>query len=317
MGHLGLAAATPTTRREGFRIVRLEGKIAVITGANGEFGKAIVPSFAAEGCDVACVDWTEEDAEAAAERVRAAGRRALALPVDVRNKGVVQAMVQRVSAEFGRIDILVNTTAVAHNQEFLGFKEEDFDDSLARGVKSYFLTCQAAAQEMAKQRRGRIINLSSIVGRLGPGQAASWSADRGAVDGLTRALAHALGYYGITVNAVARGNTQRPPYSVGVLERLRRLPLGRTELAEDMAEPSHLPGLGWRGLRHRPHPLRGRRLHGSRGHGRPLPARVGPLHATTVVRYPSRRRVHCLAQGFRLLRPVTLCPAAKPVLKCK
>jgi NAD(P)-dependent dehydrogenase (short-subunit alcohol dehydrogenase family) len=125
----------------------------------------------------------------------------------------------------------------SHNQEFLNFKEEDFDDSLSRGVKSYFLTCQAAARQMVKQRYGKIINLSSIVGVLGPGQAASWTADRGAVNGLTRAAAHALGFYGINVNAVARGNTARKPYSAGVLERVRRLPLGRTETAEDMVEP--------------------------------------------------------------------------------
>ncbi len=218
--------------------MRLKGKIAIITGANGEFGQAIVPGFTAEGCDVACVDWTKEGADAAAEKVRSAGQRALALADDVRDKAQVERMVQRVVAEFGRIDILVNTTAAGHNQEFLNFKEEDFDDALARGVKSYFLTGQAVAQEMVKRSYGKIINLSSIVGRLGPGQAAAWSADRGAVDGLTRSMAHALGFYGINVNGVARGNTQRPPYSVGVLERLRRLPLGRTEYPEDMVEPS-------------------------------------------------------------------------------
>ena len=218
--------------------MRLEGKIAIITGANGEFGKAITPGFAAEGCDVACVDWTQEDAGAAAAAVREKGRRALALAVDVRVSAEVDQMVKTVVAEFGRIDILVNTTAAGHNQEFLNFKEEDFDDALARGVKSYFLTGKAVANQMVEQRSGKIINLSSIVGKLGPGQAAAWSADRGSVDGLTRAMAHALGYYGINVNGVARGNTAKPPFSAGVIERLRRLPLGRTEAAEDMVEPS-------------------------------------------------------------------------------
>jgi 3-oxoacyl-[acyl-carrier protein] reductase len=218
--------------------MRLEGKIAIITGANGEFGKAITPGFAAEGCDVACVDWTQEDADVAAAAVREKGRRALALAVDVRVSADVDQMVKTVVAEFGRVDILVNTTAVPHNQEFLNFKEEDFDDTLARGVKSYFLTGKAVANQMVEQRSGKIINLSSIVGKLGPGQAAAWSADRGSVDGLTRAMAHALGYYGINVNGVARGNTAKPPFSVGVIERLRRLPLGRTETAEDMVEPS-------------------------------------------------------------------------------
>ena len=217
--------------------MKLAGKIAIVAGCNGEFGSAIVPGFAAEGCDVVCVDYQQADANAAADKVRQKGRRALALAVDLREPAQVDAMVQRVCAEFGRIDILVNTTMASHNQEFLNFKEEDFDDSLNRGAKSYFLTCQAVSRQMIKQRAGKIVNLSSIVGVLGPGQAASWTADRGAVNGLTRAAAHALGFYGINVNGLARGNTARKPYNAGVLERLRRLPLGRTETPEDMVEP--------------------------------------------------------------------------------
>jgi NAD(P)-dependent dehydrogenase (short-subunit alcohol dehydrogenase family) len=217
--------------------MKLEKKIAIVTGCNGEFGSAIVPGFAAEGCDVACVDFKQPDADVAADKVRQRGRRALALAVDLRKRAEVEAMVAQVVDAFGRIDILVNTTMASHNQEFFNFSEEDFDDSLSRGVKSYFLSCQVAARQMVKQRYGKIINLSSIVGMLGPGQAASWATDRGAVNGLTRAAAHALGFYGINVNAVARGNTARKPYSPGVLERVRRLPLGRTEAAEDMVEP--------------------------------------------------------------------------------
>jgi NAD(P)-dependent dehydrogenase (short-subunit alcohol dehydrogenase family) len=215
----------------------LQGKIAIITGCNGEFGAAIVPGFAAAGCDIACVDFKQSDADAAAEQVRQKSRRALAIAIDLRRRAEIDAMMQQVIDAFGRIDILVNTSMASHNQEFLNFKEEDFDDSLNRGVKSYFLCCQAVARQMVKQRYGKIINLSSIVGVLGPGQAASWTADRGAVNGLTRAAAHALGFYGINVNGVARGNTARKPWSAGVIERVRRLPLGRTETPEDMVEP--------------------------------------------------------------------------------
>lgn len=217
--------------------MKLAGKIAIVTGCNGEFGAAIVPGFAAEGCDVACIDYQQSDADSAAARVRQKGRRALPIALDLRDPAAVGAMVERVIAEFGRVDILVNTTMASHNQEFLNCKEEDFDDSFNRGVKSYFLTCQAVARQMIKQRAGRIVNLSSIVGVLGPGQAASWTGDRGGVNGLTRSAAHALGFYGITVNGLARGNTARKPYSAGVLERLRRLPLQRTETPEDMVEP--------------------------------------------------------------------------------
>ena len=219
--------------------MKLEGKIAIVTGCNGEFGSAIVPGFAAEGCDVACVDFKQGDADAcggksAAKRPARSG----ASPSICASAPKSKRMVKQVIDSFGRIDILVNTTMASHNQEFLNFKEEDFDDSLSRGVKSYFLTCQAVAREMVKQRYGKIINLSSIVGVLGPGQAASWTADRGAVNGLTRAAAHALGFYGINVNAVARGNTARKPYNAGVLERVRRLPLGRTETPRTWSSPA-------------------------------------------------------------------------------
>jgi NAD(P)-dependent dehydrogenase (short-subunit alcohol dehydrogenase family) len=135
--------------------MQLEGKIAIVTGCNGEFGSAIVPGFAAEGCDVVCVDFKQADADVAAERVRQSGRRTLAIAIDLRKRAEIDAMIEQVIAAFGRIDILVNTTMASHNQEFLNFKEEDFDDSLSRGVKSYFLTCQAAARQMVKQRYGK------------------------------------------------------------------------------------------------------------------------------------------------------------------
>ena len=98
--------------------MRLEGKIAIITGCNGEFGSAIVPGFAGEGCNVACVDFTQSDADKAAEKVRQKGRRALAIAIDLRKRGEIEAMIGQVIDGFGRIDILVNTTMASHNQEF-------------------------------------------------------------------------------------------------------------------------------------------------------------------------------------------------------
>ena len=246
--------------------MKLEGKIAIVTGCNGEFGSAIVPGFAAEGCDIACVDFKQSDADTAAEKVRQRGRRALAIAIDLRKRGEIEAMVKQVVDAFGRIDILVNTTMASHNQEFLNFKEEDFDDSLSRGVKSYFLTCQAAARQMVKQRYGKIINLSSIVGVLGPGQAASWTADRGAVNGLTRAAAHALGFYGINVNAVARGNTARKPYNPGVHRARPPTAAGPNRDAGRHGRALRLPRFRRRQLCNRNHSLRRWRLHRRRRH---------------------------------------------------
>ena len=114
--------------------MKLDGKIAIVTGCNGEFGSAIVPGFAAEGCAVACVDFKQTDADAAAEKVRQKGRRALSIAIDLRKRDEIEAMAAQVVDAFGRIDILVNTTMASHNQEFLNFEEEDFYDSLSRGV---------------------------------------------------------------------------------------------------------------------------------------------------------------------------------------
>src|SRR6478672_1368068 len=118
--------------------MKLAGKLAIVTGCNGEFGSAIVPGFAAEGCDVACVDFTQGDADAAAEKVRQKGGRGLAIAIDLRRRDDVERMIKQVVDSFGRIDILVNCTMASHNQEFLNFKEEDFDDSLTRGSKVIF-----------------------------------------------------------------------------------------------------------------------------------------------------------------------------------
>ena len=256
--------------------MKLQGKIAIVTGCNGEFGSAIVPGFAAEGCDIACVDFKQSDADLAAEKVRQKGRRALAIAIDLRKRSEIESMVKQVIDGFGRIDILVNTTMASHNQEFLNFKEEDFDDSLSRGVKSYFLTSQAAARQMVKQRYGKIINLSSIVGVLGPGQAASWTADRGAVNGLTRAAAHALGFYGINVNAVARGNTARKALQPRRSRARPAVAAGSNRDAGRYGRALRLPCFRRRQLYYRNDPLCRWRLHRRRRHRRPLSTGVGP-----------------------------------------
>ena len=215
--------------------MRLAGKVALVTGVGGRFGRVIAQGFAAEGADLVAVDERGAAAEETAAAARALGRRALALEVDATNKAAVEAMVRAAVAEFGRIDVLMNTTGESHNQEFLNFREEDFDRCLAIGLKAYFLTAQAVARQMAEQRAGRIINFSSIVGRIGSGESVSWSAARGGVDAMTRAMAQAMGAYGVTVNALAHGPNAMFDYlSVESQERQRRIPFGRLGQPEDL-----------------------------------------------------------------------------------
>ena len=219
--------------------MRLENKIAIVTGAGSRNGEAVALGFAREGADLVAVDEDGAKAEAVAKGARDAGRRAIGLQVDVTNKAEVVAMVERTVAEFGRIDILANMTGTAHNQAFLTFNEADFDHAIAVGLKAFFLTCQAVGKQMAEQGSGKIINLTSIVGRLGSGEAVAWCTTRSGVDAMTRALGQALGYYGVNVNALAHGGVEEAPYGEAeAAERRRRLPLGRMGHADDLVGPA-------------------------------------------------------------------------------
>ena len=219
--------------------MRLENNIAIVTGTSGLNGHAIALGYANEGADLVAVDEDKQKAEEVAAEARAAGRKALALGVDVTNKSEVEGMVAAAVDEFGRIDILVNATGAAHNQAFLTFDEGDFDHCLDVGLKAYFLTCQAVGRQMAEQGSGRIINLSSIVGRLGSGEAAGWCATRAGVDAMTRAIAQGLGYYGINVNALVHGGMETFAYGVEeAAERRRRIPFGRLGKPQDLVGPA-------------------------------------------------------------------------------
>jgi len=219
--------------------MRLEDKVAIVTGVGGRNGETIALGYAKEGANVVAVDEDRAKAEAVAKQARDLGRRALGLQVDVTKKAQVADMVQRAVAEFGRIDILVNATGVSHNQAFLTFSEADFDHCLDVGLKAFFLTSQAVGKQMATQASGKIINLTSIVGRLGSGEAVGWCTTRSGVDAMTRALGQALGYYGVNVNALAHGGTEETPYGKEeAAERRRRIPLGRMGHAEDLVGPA-------------------------------------------------------------------------------
>lgn len=216
--------------------MRLEDKIAIVTGVGARIGPVVALGYAREGAHIVAVDEEAAKAETVAQQVRALGRKALPLQVDVTKKAQVEKMVERAVSEFGRIDVLFNGTGVSHNQAFLTFKEEDFDHALAVGLKAFFLTCQAVGRQMAKQGGGKIINLSSIVGRLGSGEAVAWCTTRSGVDSMTRALGQALGYHGVHVNCLVHGGMEDIPYAKEEerAERRRRIPFGRLGKAEDL-----------------------------------------------------------------------------------
>lgn len=215
--------------------MRLQGKTALITSAQNPCAKAIVTGFAREGANCAVLDRDLSKAERLAAQIRSLGRRALALQLDVAVKSQVEEAVRRTLAEFGRIDVLLNCSGITHESDFLSFTEEAFNQCIDRGPKAYFLAAQAVGRQMAEQRSGKIINLSTTDARIASGESTGNSAAYSSIESMTRAIAQALGFYGVNVNSLVCGPMDyisRTPEEEG--ERLRRIPMGRLGKPEDL-----------------------------------------------------------------------------------
>jgi 3-oxoacyl-[acyl-carrier protein] reductase len=215
--------------------MRLKDKIVFITSAQNPCARAIVMGFAREGANCFVVDQDATQAEQLAAEVRSLGRLALALQCDVTKKPQVEEVVGRAVAEFGRIDVLLNCSGVTYESDFLTFTEEAFNECIDRGPKAYFLTSQSVGKQMAEQRSGKIINLSTTDARIGSGESAGNSAAYSSIDSMTRAIAQAMGYYGVNVNSLVCGPMEifsGTAEEAG--ERLRRIPMGRLGKPEDL-----------------------------------------------------------------------------------
>lgn len=215
--------------------MRLQDKIALITSAQNPCGRAIAIGFAREGGHCVVLDAETQRAEQLAAEVRSLGRRALALQCDVTEKSQVEDVVRRTVAEFGRIDVLLNCSGLTHESDFLSLTEATFNDCIDRGPKAYFLACQAVGRQMSEQRSGKIINLSSADARIGSGESTANSAAYSSIDSMTRAIAQALGFYGVNVNSLVTGPMDYLSITdEEAAERLRRIPLGRLSKPEDL-----------------------------------------------------------------------------------
>ncbi|GGG81075.1 3-oxoacyl-[acyl-carrier-protein] reductase [Paenibacillus radicis (ex Gao et al. 2016)] len=187
----------------------LEGKKALVTGASRGIGRAIAIALAEAGADVA-INYSGSEAAAAetAQAVEALGRRAITLKANVGKADEFDAMVKEVVEQFGALDILVNNAGITRDNLIMRMKEEEFDQVIETNLKGVFNGIKSVTRTMMKQRSGRIINISSVVGVLGnPGQA-NYVAAKAGVIGLTKASARELSSRGITVNCVAPGFIQ-------------------------------------------------------------------------------------------------------------
>ena len=215
--------------------------VALITGASRGIGHAIAEAFAAAGYHLSICGTREDTVRTAAERLAAAhGIEVFARAVDVANRDDVQGFVGDTAAHFGRLDVLVNNAGITRDNLSMRLKAEEWQQVIDTNLSSVFHASQAALKPMMKARRGRIINLSSVVASMGnPGQA-NYCASKGGIDALTRSLAREIGSRGITVNAVAPGFIATDMTAELGEEAQKRLveqiPLARLGEARDIAD---------------------------------------------------------------------------------
>ena len=222
--------------------MRLEDKVAVVTGAAGGIGYACAELFAQEGAKVVLSDIDQAKGEEAVERIQGAGGEALFVACDVADKAQVQALMDSAVAAYGRIDCVVANAGIVHACDFLELEEDDFDRVLRVNLKGVFLTGQAAARQMAAQGGGgAIINMSSVNAVMAIPSITPYVVAKGGVNQLTKVMAIALADRNIRVNGIGPGSIMtdmvksvntNPDAMRAVMSRT---PLGRIGEASEVA----------------------------------------------------------------------------------
>jgi 3-oxoacyl-[acyl-carrier protein] reductase len=218
----------------------LNGKSALVTGASRGIGRSIAIALAEAGADVA-INYSGSEAAAAetVKAVEALGRKAIMIKANVGKAAEFDEMVSTVLESFGKLDILVNNAGITRDNLIMRMKESEFDEVIETNLKGVFNGLKAVTRSMMKQRSGRIINISSVVGVLGNAGQANYVAAKAGVIGLTKSAAKELASRGITVNAVAPGfiesdMTDKLPAEYRE-KLLGEIPIGRMGRPEDIA----------------------------------------------------------------------------------
>ncbi len=219
--------------------MQLTGKVAFITGGSQGIGRACALVLAEAGANVAIASRNAERLEAVVQEVAQFQRRALAVPMDVTNPEQIRAAFAGVTRHFGRMDILINSAGITRDTLVIRMRKEDWDSVLQTNLTGVFCCTQEGIKIMLKQRYGRIINITSVVGQTGnPGQA-NYVASKAGIIGLTKSIAQEVASRNITVNAIAPGfidtaMTQALPEATRT-KLLDRIPLGRMGTDREVA----------------------------------------------------------------------------------
>ncbi len=215
----------------------LSNRVAIVTGASRGIGRAVAVMLAARGAHVIAAA-RGENARETVEAIQAAGGTATMVAADVTEAPAVEALVAA-AQRAGSVDILVNNAGITRDQLMLRMKREDWDAVLATNLTAAFTTSQAVLRPMIKQRRGRIINITSVVGQSGNAGQANYAASKAGLIGFTKALAQEVASRNVTVNAVAPGLIETD-MTKGIAEGAHKswtdkIPLGRLGMPDDIA----------------------------------------------------------------------------------
>ena len=217
----------------------LAGKVAIVTGASRGLGAGMAIGLAEAGADLVVVASSARLQETV-DKIKTLGRRCLGIQADLADTKIIPQIIDATLKEYGRIDILINCAGIIRRAPAIEFSEKDWDDVIQINQKATFFLCQAAAKEMVKQKKGKIINIASLLSFQGGIIVPSYTASKSAVAGLTKALANEWAPLGINVNAIAPGYmaTEMTEALQKSAERapaiLARIPAGRWGTPEDM-----------------------------------------------------------------------------------